>query len=325
MRTLMTSSVPRRLSGSIAILALWSLPGCQLELCADPNALISSPTGTSKQPIIGGTVDRTNRSTVALLVTPAAGQDAICSGTVIARNGDKGYVLTAAHCVTGVVHHIFEATDWRDCVPGGNPAGCAASYAATAWMPHPAYDPTTLANDFGIVEFSGATDETVVTPAVSGPDGLSVTETLSLSGYGRTYAGPDNPSLFQSLRHDVNAQLASLAETRFTFDATTGKTACFGDSGSPAYSTTASGVRQVVGVASAADQYCEKVSIYGRVSNVYSSFIVPVIEAPAPATPSAPDGMCAACVASNFQGNSSCAGALEDCQEIPTVTQSSHA
>jgi hypothetical protein len=69
-----------------------------------------------------------------------------------------------------------------------------------------------------------------------------------------------------------------------------------------------------VGVASAADQFCEKISIYGRVSKVYSSFLAPVVEAPSPATPPAPNGACAACVASSFDGNSSCAGALADCQ-----------
>ena len=70
----------------------------------------------------------------------------------------------------------------------------------------------------------------------------------------------------------------------------------------------------MVGVASAADQFCEKISIYGRVSKVYSSFIAPVLEAPPPATPAAPAGVCAACVATSFDGNSSCAGALADCE-----------
>ena len=77
--------------------------------------------------IVGGTVDPENRSTVALLLTDADGAHGVCSGTVIARHASTGYVLTAAHCVTGTVDKVIDAVDWRDCTAAGDAAGCTAS------------------------------------------------------------------------------------------------------------------------------------------------------------------------------------------------------
>jgi hypothetical protein len=262
-----------RVLGSLALLLL---SGCKYDVCFDPSAIESGTVGATKSPIIGGNVDGTNKSTVALLITRSDGKHALCSGTVIATHGTTGYVLTAAHCVTGSVDAIYEATDWVSCTAAGDSSLCEAKYAPIAWQAHPAYDPSTLADDFGVVTFEGATSATTVTPAVEGADGVTSGELVEISGYGRTYAGPNDPSQYQTLRNHATLAVNVVTPAWLSFDATQGKTACFGDSGGPTYAMVG-GHRRVVGVASAADANCAQVAVYGRVSSVYEDFIKPII------------------------------------------------
>ena len=180
----------------------------------------------------------------------------------------------------GVVKHIYEATDWRTCTAGTDEA-CRASYSPTAWQAHPAYDPTTYVYDFAVVTFSGATDATPVVPAADGDDGLEIGDVVVLSGFGRTYSGPSTGGSPQSLRHMVEVPVASVGAAYLRFDASTGKTACFGDSGGPAYALVGGALR-VAGVASTADAECAYVATYRRVSDVYSAFIAPIIAAGEP-------------------------------------------
>jgi hypothetical protein len=246
--------------------------GCELEFCVETPTL--TPVGDASSPIIDGQVDETNRSSVALLITNPNGRRAICSGTVVAVSGSTGYVLTAAHCVDGSVTAVLEATDWQDCTSQGDPTGCNAAYTPTGWIVHEGYDPATFDNDFAIVTFEGATQATPVTPVVDEPDGLVLGDTVTISGFGRTYAGESDPGAFQSLRHSAQVDVARLSDPWIGLDATLGPTACFGDSGGPAYATIG-GRTRVVGVASNADGRCEVLSNYSRVSLVYDSFIAP--------------------------------------------------
>ncbi len=261
-----------------AALCLLSLTGCELEICPSDDA---ETEGAVASPIIGGSVDAQNRSTVALLSTKPSGSRSICSGTVIATEGKRGWVLTAAHCVVGTVDHVYDATDWRDCTQAGDASKCNAKYAPVSWIAHPGYDAETFANDFAIVVFEGATASTPVTPAVEADDGLAVGTFIDISGYGRTYAGANNPdpNAFNYLRNHVVVPVAMLSDAWVGIDATTGETACFGDSGGPAYAHVGGKLR-VVGVASNADQNCALGAAYGRVADVYDSFIAPKLPAP---------------------------------------------
>ncbi len=250
--------------------------GCNFELCLDAPVAAESD-GSASQPIVGGELDAEHHAVVALTLTRADGRHAVCSGTVIAKRDGVGYVLTAAHCVQGTVDHVYVATDWRDCSPAGDPTKCEASYQPIAWEAHPGYDPSHgYVNDFAIVTFAGATDGTAVTPASSDDDGLVAGSSVTLSGFGRTYAGVDDPSVFQTARHAVDVSVAEVTHEFLRFDAATGRTACFGDSGGPALGG-ATASRAVVGVASTADETCEHVATYGRVGSVYASFIAPII------------------------------------------------
>lgn len=290
----------------LASLALLAVAGCKYDVCFDPKAVPSGAVSTSKSPIIGGSVDTTNKSTVALLITRPDQKHALCSGSVIATQGTTGYVLTAAHCVTGTVDKVVEATNWEDCTPAGDASKCGATYTPIKWMAHPAYDANLLANDFGLVIFEGATPATTVTPAVDGADAIVAGEVVEISGYGRTYAGPNDPSLFQSNRNHVTLPIDTVSTNWFRFDASTGKTACFGDSGGPTFALV-NGHRRVVGVASAADANCAQVAIYGRVSAVYDDFIKPIIQ-PALA------GDCKSCLQSRLGSSGTCDAERAQCQ-----------
>lgn len=252
--------------------------GCTLELCLNLDASTES-VGAAEDPIIGGQIDASHRATVALLSTHTDGSRSLCSGTVIAVREGIGYVLTAAHCVTGTVDAVYDATDWYDCLPGGDADYCNASYQPTGVFTHPEYGNGSQAADFAIVMFEGATANTAVVPAAGAQDGLFAGSPVQLSGYGRTYAGPEQPSAFNHKRNFVDVSVASLFPDWIRIDGSTGRTACFGDSGGPAYATI-DGALRVVGVASNGDATCEHVANYGRIAFVYDGFVAPIINAP---------------------------------------------
>ncbi len=260
---------------SAAFVLVLTFSGCDPRLCVDLDALGQQTLGADRQAIVGGTVDDQNRSTVALVVTLANGSTGVCSGSVIAVRGDVGWVLTAAHCLSGTVEHVFEATDWRDCWEGA--LGCGDSYTPLSSHVHPAYDAEAIEHDFGLVQIQGTHSGTAFTPVAGSADGLEAGDFVELSGFGRTYAGIEEPDAFQTERHRVTVSLASVTVDWLRIDATTGKTACFGDSGGPAFAHVG-GARVVVGVASNADATCEHVANYGRVASVYETFIAPQIE-----------------------------------------------
>jgi len=260
--------------GALATLAL---AGCDPALCLDPDA-VAQALGSAGQPIVGGSVDSTSRSTVALLLSYEDGGRGLCSGSLIARQGSRAYVLTAAHCVQDAVEHVYEAVDWRDCEAGGDASKCFASFTPVSWQAHPGYNDQTLENDFAIVVVEGASESTSVTPAATSDASIAVGQVLQLSGYGRTYAGPDDDdAAFNSVRHKVSVELDVKTSNWLSVDATTGMTACFGDSGGPAFAHV-DGALVVAGVASNADANCAQVANYARVALVYEGFIAPLID-----------------------------------------------
>ena len=277
-----TMDTPRYLP---ILFAIHALSGCTYDLCIGADALTERSDATS-DPIIGGSLDEADRSVVALEITTSEGEPALCSGTVIGKRGEIGWVLTAAHCVQGEVLRIDEATNFRDCTPSGDAGKCRATYAPRQVYVHPDYDPSQgYVNDFALVAFFGATADTTVTPVVGAADQLESGAWVDLAGFGRTYAGVDDPSQWQSERHTVSVSLTTVSSHFLRVDASTGKTACFGDSGGPALALIDGRVR-VVGVASTADALCETRASYGRVSSIYDSFIAPIV----PETPEDGEG-----------------------------------
>ncbi len=190
----------------------------------------------------------------------------------------------------GAVENVYEAVDWRDCEAGGDSSKCFASYQVVSWQAHPGYDSETLENDVAMVIVEGASAATAVTPALADDSSIVAGQAMQLSGYGRTYAGPqDEDAPFNTVRHKVSVDLDAKTSKWLRFDASTGETACFGDSGGPAFAHV-DGNLVVAGVASNADAECAVLANYARVAPVYASFIAPLIDADEPSDPPPPQG-----------------------------------
>lgn len=252
--------------------------GCSLDLCIDQAQLAQEAIGSDQSAIIGGSVDDVNRATVAILFDKADGGHALCSGTLISAKQGHGYVLTAAHCVAGTVTHVYQAVDWRDCTPNGDASKCEGSYTPISWRAHPGYNTTDYQYDFAVVEVEGVPEGAPVIPIAS-HDEVHEGGTVELSGYGQIVVGESGSAPPQSTRHHVDATVAAVLSTKIRIDASTGRTACFGDSGGPALATV-SGGKRVIGVASTSDPTCEHVASYGRVSAVAVEFIAPSLQVP---------------------------------------------
>jgi hypothetical protein len=291
--------------------------------CASPDTEQKTEKAAAhgESPIIGGTLDTVNHATVALA---PANSDAICSGTIIAKNGTTGYVLTAAHCIKGDPHSptfpgsppppiafVLQADDYKNCFQGqGNPALCDGVYSVTNVQVHPGF-PTapipmnqSITDDFAIITFSGATPTTPVVPPASS-DGLAVGQNLELSGYGLT----SYPNGFTRQRHHITLPVDQLFGLQIAFNQagpSGPEGACNGDSGGPAYKVIG-GQQQVVGVTSFGDQGCAQLGVYGRVQAVYNDFIAPIIGAPVMVT-------CDSCTLSAVNPGGSCFAQVQACQ-----------
>ncbi len=300
--------------GLVSSFLLAQVVACNVD---DPSAPAERPAEKQAQPIIGGTLDTTNPATV-YLEGQMGNQGYACSGTIIAVNGNVGYVLTAGHCVAGTITNVYIGSNLNAAVP----------HAALQQWQHPNYNTQTLRYDFGMVAFDGANANTPVIPAAQSPDGVSPNGTqLELSGYGLTQAG--NPPSGQTTNRlkvtesssDLVAMLGNQApdtSIQIGFNQTNGKGTCEGDSGGPAYLGTGAS-RRVVGVTSYGDQACAQFGVSGRVSAVYSTFIEPILNGQPPMqtcdtcvqSATSPGGSCDSQVQACL-GNSSC-NALANC------------
>jgi hypothetical protein len=125
-----------------------------------------------------------------------------------------------------------------------------------------------------VVRFTGAAaNPPQVMPAMSpAEDGLAVGQVVTLVGYGQTeFGGTSN-------RRSINRNIFELSALRLVYDQATGGQ-CFGDSGGPAVRATGGGDR-VAAVASTvtdANPECTGFGTGARVSAVYDTFIMPVI------------------------------------------------
>lgn len=284
----------RRLAASIALVSLFGIAQVGCVASTDSASDEEGAVGTQSDAIIGGTPDSGHKAVVWLYDNDGKS----CTGTVIATSPPYGYVLTAAHC--GGMKIVAFTDDYTECFQSG-----CEYYDVDADQAHPGYDTSTMANDFRMLRFTGATASTPVIPAAQSPDGLAVGSSIELVGFGKTETDPDN-----SLRRHVMDTVEELVTLQLSYGQTDGTGACNGDSGGPAL---AGG--KVVGVTSFGDQGCAQYGVSGRVQAVYDSFIAPFIGA-GPSTPP-PTGDCNSCFDASMQQGGACAGALAACQQSP--------
>jgi hypothetical protein len=258
---------------SVCFLALLGLVpmGCSFELCIDEH-VVREQLAEAGSPIIGGEPDLENDATLALLLTNDDGSRALCSASMIHRRGAVGYALTAAHCVQGTVDDVLLTRDIAPCLSG---QPCGVRYQPIDWRAHPGYIEQYLRNDVAVVRFAiGDAPAPPVVPPAEEDDGVVDGDPIELSGFGQVQPGASGTVPFQTRRNHVHVTVASSTTKLLRIDASTGKTACFGDSGGPAY---ASSPRRVVGVASSSDAECRFFAHYQRVGAFMEGFIRPIL------------------------------------------------
>lgn len=196
-----------------------------LSACSSPDA--GPPFGQSAQAILRGQLDREHPQ-VMLLANQAG---FLCTGTLIQVQGQTGFLLTAAHCVTeedpGATRLpaeqfvVLAGTDFLD---------STAVFAVEEIRVHPGYDGTFAQDDVAVVrmDLGDSTPPRAIPPLSAQDDTLQVSDRLLLVGYGQTESDTDN-----SLRRHVAREIEDLDAEQIAYTQEDGKGTCFGDSGGP--------------------------------------------------------------------------------------------
>jgi hypothetical protein len=212
------TSVPCSIVLGLAALTACGNPADELEL------------SRAEQPILGGDIDREHPE--VMLLAHRAGF--LCTGTVIHVEDQRGYLLTAAHCVTeaeprgsGLV--TLEAADFI-VVPGADFAESTSAFSVDAVFVEPTYDGS-FAADVAVVRFvlGGQPAPAAIPVLRSADDELAPGSELLLVGYGQTETDEANTE-----RRRVQRSIEELDAELVVYTQEDGSGACFGDSGGPA-------------------------------------------------------------------------------------------
>lgn len=208
----------------------------------------------SSSAITNGTADTGDPAVVAIV----AAQGTACSGTLVSPY----VVLTAGHCT------VPDVVQGASVVFGSSVTAQVSSIPIALAVVHPQFDPSTLANDVGVVVLASAASVAPVALGSSAPD---VGATLNIVGWGLT--GPDAGDTGQ--KRQGTSVVTVVDVTTFGVGSAPSQP-CEGDSGGPALATVG-GVESVVGVTSHGDVACVMGATYTRVDAYLASFVQPMI------------------------------------------------
>ncbi|WP_437755979.1 DNRLRE domain-containing protein [Sorangium sp. So ce1389] len=221
--------------------------------CAQPSEIGSREERGEERSAVIGTGARADNTHTAVVYLEGPS----CSGTIVRRSveGDRIYVLTAAHCCTKSdppkrVRIGFDYVDPSRMLP------------VESFQSHPCYDELNLDYDVCVVTATKADALNVEPiPLASAPDDLTVGSAVTVVGYGSTPAT-------NTIRRKAEAWVSEVDPLVFAIDQTDDRGGvCSGDSGGPGL-IWQGGVEVVAGVNSFAPghELCNLLGGLGRVA-----------------------------------------------------------
>ncbi|HEY1954897.1 MAG TPA: trypsin-like serine protease [Polyangiaceae bacterium] len=201
----------------------------------------AAPIGTATEPILGGALDTTDTSVVALFIESANGpaNDSECSATVVSPH----VLLTAAHClspdVVGPIQsvQIFIGTDSDDPTELSDPS----NYVDVAsFTPDPAFTAEGTTHDIGVVVAAAPLAQTPIAISHDGLGSGDIGTPVHVVGYGETNGADETTS---GQRRSLDSKIFSVDDGHLGLD----DVICFGDSGGPSF-VTKNGTPVVAGV-----------------------------------------------------------------------------
>ena len=233
-----------------AFLLIFLVLGCRQQMS---DSLIPSN-------IYGGTaVGGEEWSSVVALTTHGS---PFCTGVAVTST----IVVTAAHCLSGAG---FSPSYTKVYVGNGSDFSVSAQYSIKNYLIHPNYAVYGAGYDLGIVELTQPLRGVTVVPMVQNTDEedelLTTERRTVLVGFGQRENGSSGR------KFKVDSRVYQVSELELVTGGN-GKSACYGDSGGPAFAQLDNGEYRVVGITSRAYNYegCGGPVIYTRIDQIRS-------------------------------------------------------
>ncbi|MEO8841101.1 MAG: trypsin-like serine protease [Kofleriaceae bacterium] len=221
-------------------------------------AACTTPTGTAAQAITNGSADPGDPAVIGL----ADDLDQIgCTATMIGPHT----AITAAHCLIGRTALDLHAVAGSDAVSG-------TRLAISDVRMDPAFDPTSQANDLGLVTLREASSAIV---GVATVDASLIGATIHAVGFGSTTSTATDGGT----KRIGTAQVSDVQPTEVTAVPSPAQP-CHGDSGGPMLLIDGT----IAAVVSRGDSTCSDHAIYARIDAAMTDFVAPYLAATAPGT-----------------------------------------